>query len=175
MKPNLLFLDRDGVLILDRDYGELGDPFKIKFLEGVFEGLKILKEKRFHFFVFTNQSGIQRGYYGEKNVIKIHERIDQFLYEKGIKIFEYYFCPHLPDEGCSCRKPNLGLYRKWIKEFPFQYDKKFMIGDKDSDVEFGKKLGFKTIFIEGRYERNSNPDFIAKNFKQAVDFICSFF
>lgn len=173
MKRNLLFLDRDGVLIKDRDYGELGDPFKLKLNKYVISGLERLKKHNFHFFVFSNQSGINKGYYKEIDVIRNNERIEQFLFLKRIKILKFYFCPHLPNEGCSCRKPNLHFYRIWKKEFPFEYDRKFMIGDKDSDIEFGKRLGFKTIYIPTRYNLSLKPDFIAEDFKSAVDYICS--
>jgi histidinol-phosphate phosphatase family protein len=170
---NLLFLDRDGVIIEDREWGYLGDPYGIRFMEGVFEGLMRLKEKNFHFFVFTNQSGIGKGYYGFSDVLRVHKRIDEFFYSYKIYIKRYYFCPHLPNEGCSCRKPGISLYRIFRKEFPFEYQNKFMIGDKDSDIEFGKRLNFRTIFIKGKYKLNSNPDFIAEDFSSACDYICS--
>ncbi len=175
MKRNLLFLDRDGVLIEDRDYGILGDPFKLKLKDYVIEGLEKLKKLNFHFFVFSNQSGINKGYYKIIDVIKNNERLNDFLYLKRVRIFKYYICPHLPKEGCSCRKPGLHFYKLWKKEFPFEYDKKFMIGDKDSDIEFGKKLGMKTIYIRTRYPSTLKPDFLAKTFKDAVEYICSFF
>ncbi|MEO0302021.1 MAG: HAD-IIIA family hydrolase [candidate division WOR-3 bacterium] len=175
MKRNLLFLDRDGVLIEDRDYGTLGDPFKLKLNDYVIEGLHKLKKLNFHFFVFSNQSGINKGYYKEIDVKRNNERLDQFLYLKRVKILKYYFCPHLPIEMCSCRKPGLYFYRLWKKEFPFEYEKKFMIGDKDSDIEFGYKLGMITIYIKTRYPLTLKPSFIAKNFKDAIEYICSFF
>lgn len=175
MKRNLLFLDRDGVLIEDRDYGILGDPFKLKLKDYVAQGLEKLKKLNFHFFVFSNQAGIGKGYYKVIDVIRNNERLDQFLYLKRIRILKYYFCSHLPNEGCSCRKPGLHSYRLWKKDFPFEYEKKFMIGDKDSDIEFGKKLGIKTIYIKTRYPLTLKPDFLAKDFKDIVEYICSFF
>ncbi|MEN3045857.1 MAG: HAD-IIIA family hydrolase [Candidatus Hydrothermales bacterium] len=175
MRRNLLFLDRDGVLIEDRDYGELGDPFRLKIRPGVIEGLEKLKKLNFHFFVFSNQAGINKGYYKISDVIKNNERIDQFLETKGLKVLKYYFCPHLPSELCSCRKPNLSLYRQWTKDFPFDYEHRFMIGDKDSDIEFGKRLNMITIYLKTRYPLTSKPDFVVHNFEEAINYICSYF
>jgi len=166
----VVFLDRDGTIIVDKIF--LNNPDEIEFLDGVIDGLKKLYDAGFKLVVVTNQSGIARGLVQLENLYAIHKKISEVLTQHGVEIYRYYFCPHMPDSGCECRKPNTGA----VKEIINYVDKEnsFMIGDKDTDVGFGKNLGVKTILLtttDNIQGLKWEPDFIAKNFKEAVDIV----
>ena len=168
-KYNIVFLDRDGTITVDKIY--LNDPNEIEFIDGVIDGLKKLFDKGFKLAIVTNQSGIARGLVQIENLNKIHQKIIDTLEKNGVEIFKMYYCPHLPEENCDCRKPKIGMVKEIIGLI--NKEKSFMIGDKESDVEFGKNLGIKTILISDENVL-SNADFVVKNFFEAVEIIFKF-
>lgn len=166
-KLPIIFLDRDGTIIVDKVY--LNNPEEVEFIEGVKYGLKELVSLGFKIVIVTNQSGVARGLVKIENLDLIHKRIKEELKSEGVEIFKIYYCPHLPQENCECRKPKLGM----IKEIEHLIDKKrsFMIGDKETDVEFGKNLGIKTILITEDKDVISKADYLVNSFKDAVRII----
>lgn len=166
-KLPIIFLDRDGTIIVDKVY--LNNPEEVEFIEGVKYGLKELVSLGFKIVIVTNQSGVARGLVKIENLDIIHKRIKEELKSEGVEIFKIYYCPHLPQENCECRKPKLGM----IKEIEHLIDKKrsFMIGDKETDVEFGKNLGIKTILITEDKDVISKADYLVNSFKDAVRII----
>ncbi|MFN3551147.1 MAG: D-glycero-alpha-D-manno-heptose-1,7-bisphosphate 7-phosphatase [Endomicrobiia bacterium] len=163
----MIFLDRDGTIIVDKVY--LNDPQDIEFFDGVIDGLKKLVEKNFKLVIVTNQSGVARGLVNIENLNKIHQKILEILNSNGVDVYKIYFCPHLPEENCSCRKPKTGM----VKEIEHLIDKEksFMVGDKEIDVEFGKNLGIRTILISNDKNIQSKAEFVVKNFLEAVNII----
>lgn len=99
-----VFLDRDGVLVRDVGYGHRLDDYEL--LPGVIESLQLLRTAGFRFAIVTNQSGIARGIFSEQDFRRFHDRLLADLAAGGIRIDATYMCPHLPDAGCECRKPN---------------------------------------------------------------------
>ncbi|MFH1125637.1 MAG: HAD-IIIA family hydrolase, partial [Candidatus Altiarchaeota archaeon] len=91
-----VFLDRDGVLIEDTNYP--GDPDNIKFLPGVGKAVKNLNQKGYKVIVITNQSGVARGYFTEREVEKINRKIEEKVKEEGGRIDAFYYCPHHPND-----------------------------------------------------------------------------
>lgn len=112
------------------------------------KGLLLLKKFNFKFIVLTNQSGIVWGYLSETKLSKIHQFLDSLLDKHGITIHAYFYCPHHPENLCQCRKPSLG-YDSLQNTFP-DVDplKGWMIGDKSSDIELGKKMNMQTILLQ---------------------------
>lgn len=138
-----VFLDRDGTINVDKDFLYKIDNFK--YLPGVVEGLRLFQELGYLLIVVTNQSGIARGFYTEKDYHNIESWMEDDLKEKGISITASYYCPHLPgavvkeyDVLCDCRKPKLGLYRRAIEDWDLDIDKCIAIGDKKRDLEICK-------------------------------------
>jgi len=146
LKTKALFLDRDGVINIDKGYVYKKEEFE--FCDGVFETLRYAKELGYLLIVVTNQSGISRGYYTQEEFETLTAfMIDEFQKE-GITIDKVYHCPHHPDSGCECRKPKPGMLLKAKEEFDIDLDSSVMIGDKKSDVEVAKNAGVKTkVFI----------------------------
>src|SRR5262249_18880092 len=103
-KRKAIFVDRDGTLIQEVNFLSKIEDLKIfSFTE---ESVRILKKKNYLLIVVTNQSGIGRGIYTEADMLAVHDEIQRRL---SNSVDAFYFCPHLPDDGCRCRKPGLGM------------------------------------------------------------------
>ncbi|MCX7942303.1 MAG: HAD-IIIA family hydrolase [Dictyoglomaceae bacterium] len=165
-KKKAVFLDRDGTLNEDKGY-----TYKIEdlvILPKVVDGLKLLQGK-FLLIVVTNQSGVERGYYTEKDVEKFNNYLYLALAREGIYIDDFYYCPYI--EG-DCRKPNTGMLLQAQKDWNIDLSKSYIIGDKESDVLAGKRVGCKTILI-GKTFSNVIPDFYAKDLLESAEWILS--
>ena len=146
-KQKALFLDRDGVINLDRGYVYKRDEFV--FCDGIFEALRGFSELGYALFVVTNQSGIARGFYGEDDF----ERICAFMLaefeREGVKIEKIYHCPHDESANCDCRKPRPGMILRAGAEFKLDLGTSILIGDKPSDIAAGESAGLKKCFLVG--------------------------
>ena len=153
-----LFLDRDGVInerIID---GYVTKIEEFEFLPNVIEALKIFKEKFKYIIVATNQQGVGKGIMKFEDVETVHQFMVQQVAENGGKIDKVYFCPQLKSVPDNYRKPSPKMAYFAKNDFPdIDLSKSIMIGDMNSDVEFGKNAGMKTIFI-GDNELNLTPD-----------------
>src|SRR5262245_57799693 len=141
-KKPAVFLDRDGTLIEEVNF--LHRVEDLRFFDFTDEAIRLLKGAGFLIVVVTNQSGIGRNIYDEAAMHLIHEKIQDDL---TVKLDAFYHCPHQPDEGCACRKPNLGMIESALKDFEIDLEKSWMIGDKVLDVETGHNAGIKTAMV----------------------------
>ncbi|MEO8573447.1 MAG: HAD family hydrolase [Pyrinomonadaceae bacterium] len=163
------FLDRDGTLIEEVNF--LSNVDDLRVFPFTFEAVKLLKDAGFLVIVVTNQSGIGRGIYDETAMNAIHDEIQSQL--DGM-IDAFYFCPHLPCDECSCRKPNLGMLDSAVRDFSVELSASWMIGDKKIDVETGQNAGTRTALVMTGYGRShaaklaSKPDVLAENLLDAV-------
>ena len=170
-----VFLDRDGVINKNgAGYIYKWDDFK--FLPYVVSSLKRLQKAGYLLFIITNQSGIGRGIFTEKDLVKLNRKIISYLKEQGVNITAIYYCPHHPDAGCACRKPEPGMLIQASKQFDLNLSKSWMIGDSGSDIDAGRQVNTQTVQIlhkdsetNGRFK----PRFIVKNIKEATDSILS--
>ncbi len=181
-----IFIDRDGTLIVDKDY--LANPDEIELLPKSLEGLKILQELGYLLFIITNQSGVARGYFTEDDVVRVHLRLKELLHEHEIEIAGIYYCPHYIDGevpefsiDCNCRKPKPGMLFQARDEFDITLTKSIVIGDKRSDVLLGHHIGGKGILVltgHGKQQRDLledvSPDYIGQNLYEAAIWIKEF-
>ena len=118
-------------------------------LPGVPETIARLNQAGLRVLVVTNQRGIALGLYTTADVNAIHAQLQTVLAQSGARIDGFYFCPHDKRE-CNCRKPLPGLFEQAQAQFPeIDSSTSIMIGDSLSDIEFGRNLGMRTIFIQG--------------------------
>ena len=128
MKHPAVFVDRDGTLIEEVNF--LSRVEDLRLFEFSASAVRSLKEAGYLVIVVTNQSGIGRGIYTESAMNQIHDQIQQ---EVAGEIDAFYFCPHLPDEGCVCRKPSLAMLETAQLDFNIDMERSWMIGDKKID------------------------------------------
>lgn len=142
-----IFLDRDGIIITERGEYNYKDEH-IELVDGIGETLRELKKEGFIFIVITNQGGVAKKMYNQKRVNEIHQRLKDFFAGFGVKITEFYFCPHHPDfTKCICRKPDSLLLEKAIARHNIDTTKSVFIGDTERDEIAGKKAGVKTLLV----------------------------
>jgi D-glycero-D-manno-heptose 1,7-bisphosphate phosphatase len=130
-----LFLDRDGVINIEKNYLYRVEDFE--FIDGVFELCKHFQNLGFIIVVITNQSGIARGYYSQDDFLKLSSwMVDEFK-KQGINISRVYHCPHHPDFSgeCECRKPKNGMILEAQKDFDIDLKNSVLVGDSESDIE----------------------------------------
>lgn len=149
-----VFLDRDGILnqkMPEGQYVTRWEEFRI--LPGVMQALRRLNEAGLRIVVVSNQRGIARGLYSAADVAAIHAKFQQQLEDSGAHVDAFFICPH--DKGqCNCRKPLPGLFDQAVVQFPeIAAETSVMIGDSLSDIEFGRRLGMRTVFVDGDRER----------------------
>jgi D-glycero-D-manno-heptose 1,7-bisphosphate phosphatase len=165
----VVILDRDGTLVIDRGY--LGDPAGLEFEPGAAEGLRWLYSRGYRLVVITNQSGIGRGFFTLDRLEAMNARLNAMVEELGVRLEGIYSCPHAPDAGCACRKPALGLLTRAASDLNFNPKSVIMIGDKESDIEFGRRAGARTILITANAPTTHSqvrPDLIATNLMEAA-------
>lgn len=140
-----VFIDRDGVINSDVGHYYIYRPEDFKLNPGVGEGLKLLQDAGFLLIVITNQGGIARGVYTEKDVEATHCKMANLLAEYGVNLTEIYYCPHHDKVApCDCRKPKPLNILKAIERFDIDKTKSWMIGDSEKDVLAGDAAGVNT-------------------------------
>lgn len=162
-----LFLDRDGVINkrLSGDYVKNIEEFE--FLEGVKECLPMLNKIFDRIIVVTNQQGIGKGIMTEYDLYKVHQFMLFEIEKSGGKIDAVYFSPFKAEENHPMRKPNTGMALKAKEDFPdIEFEKSIMVGDSESDMEFGKRCGMKTVFIGNNNLQGIHADFAFKSLKE---------
>jgi len=174
-KKKTIFIDRDGTLIEEVNFlSRLGD---LRLFPDTSEAIKVLKENGFLIIVVTNQSGIGRKIFDETTMHRIHAQIQADLPEK---LDRFYFCPHLPTDGCFCRKPNTGMIEAACADYAIDLENSWMIGYKALDVELGFNAGIKTALVLTGYGRkhleilSRKPDIIAESLIDAVKTITNY-
>jgi D-glycero-D-manno-heptose 1,7-bisphosphate phosphatase len=145
-----IFLDRDGVLNRKMPEGRyVTSTSEFHPLPGVPHAIARFNRAGLRVIVVSNQRGIALGLYTAEDVRLIHESFQRDLAQQKARVDAFYFCPHDKNE-CDCRKPLPGLFEQAQAEFPgIAGESSVMIGDSWSDIEFGRRLGMKTVFIEG--------------------------
>ena len=140
-----VFIDRDDTIVEDVPYCD--DPDKLRMFPDVPAAIGRLNAAGYLVILITNQSGIHRGYFDEDTLARIHGRLKDMVSAGGGRIDDIFYCPHTPDEHCSCRKPETGMGLAAIEKHHIDPSRSWMVGDKDKDVEFGRRLGCRTVKV----------------------------
>ena len=145
MSKKAIFLDRDGTLIVDKDYQyKIHD---ITLLPGAQEGLSLMKQLGYDLFLFTNQSGIGRGYFTLEEAEHCNEAMVK-MFGLGMDLFkETKIAPERPDQPSRYRKPSPRFILEMIEKYAYDPSQCWMVGDKMSDVQAGLNAGIHGAFI----------------------------
>ena len=176
----IVFVDRDGVINKDRpDYIKSWSEFE--FLPGSLEALKMLTRKGYGLIVITNQSVINRKLVTEDELHDIHDRMIRAAADHGGVIEAVYYCPHVPEDGCACRKPEPGLLQQAQAEHNLDPSETAMIGDSFKDVLCARRGGCRTVVLvrtgHGREaearcrEAGIEPDHVAEDLMAAATWL----
>ncbi len=162
LKP-AAFLDRDGVI--NKEKGFVYKIYDFEWIQGSRESIKYLNQNNYHVFVISNQSGIARGLYAEKDVLCLHEYISKELKKTGAYIDEFFISPYhpmFPDKFTNLshlRKPSTGMLEMASSRWSIKKNSSFLIGDKETDIECAANYG-----IRGHlYDKGNLLDFIKKS------------
>ncbi len=143
-----IFLDRDGVINNDENHYYISDPKDFVLNPGIIELLSGLKKKGYLLIIISNQGGISRGIYTRTDTDRVHFRMNELTGKHGFEFDEIYYCPHHPEnERCICRKPDSVQIEKAISRFSIDIKNSYFIGDRDTDIEVGKKAGLQTVRV----------------------------
>lgn len=173
----LVLIDRDGTLNVNKHY--LSDPAQLELIPRAAEAVKLLHTLGVPVVVVTNQSAIGRGFFDEKRLAEIHEKLNELLADENAKIDVVYYCPHTPDDNCNCRKPLPQLALQAATDFSADLKKSFVVGDSECDIELGKNVGATTILVRtghGKYteqEGRVRPDYTVADLYEAAQLIAT--
>jgi len=174
-KRTAVLLDRDGTINEDADY--LSDPSGVALIDGAAKAIRLLNERGVKVAVLTNQSGVGRGFFTERDVDAVNARLEELLAAEGASVDAIYHCPHSPDDGCQCRKPGTAMAMQAAKELGLELETAYMVGDKSSDMALARAIDAKGVLVlTGKGEKEAAslsvpPDFIAKDLLEAVEWI----
>lgn len=185
-----VFMDRDGTI--SEEIGYLKYPSDLKLLPEALDAIRLINKSQLKAVVITNQSGVARGYLSEEMLEEIHLKLKELLQEKGAYLDGIYYCPHHPEIGppkyrkkCNCRKPSIGMLKLASRELKIDLSHSYIVGDKLTDIEPAHKIGAKGILVLTGYGKeelesinestNKQPDYIAKDMLEAVNWILNDF
>lgn len=123
-------------------------PNEFEMLPDVEKWLKVLVDNNFKLIIITNQSVVGRGLSTKERLGAIHEKMQEIFRKNGFQIEKIYCCLHTPEDKCKCRKPNIMLLEDAVRDFNIDIANSWVIGDKESDILAGQRLGCKTVKIQ---------------------------
>lgn len=145
---NIVFLDRDGTLIVDPEDERVDREDKIKLFPDSIDALKYLSESGFVVILITNQASIAEGRINFQDFDRINNKMLEMLAPSGVKILKTFMCPHSPEDNCECRKPKPTMLLEAAREFGIDLARTYMVGDRKSDIFAGANAGTKTILVK---------------------------
>ena len=155
-----------------RDVDYCGDPASVEIFEGAAAALRQLKERGYKIIIITNQSGIGRGYFDEAAYRAVENEVVRQL---GADLIDAtYFCPHTPEQNCACRKPAPGMVLQAAQDLALDLTRSYFIGDKESDMQCGRRAGTRTVLVETGYGQSvdrTSADAVVPDLPAAARFL----
>ncbi|WP_122892789.1 D-glycero-beta-D-manno-heptose 1,7-bisphosphate 7-phosphatase [Arcobacter peruensis] len=152
-RQKIVFLDRDGVINIDKHYVYKIEDFE--FINNIFDTCIYFQKLGYKIIIVTNQSGIGRKYFSQSDFDKLSEWMIKEFKNNKIEILDVFFCPHTPNDNCFCRKPKHGMITQACQKYDIDLNTSWMIGDKISDIDMAFNAGIKnSILISSQYSYN---------------------
>lgn len=143
------FIDRDGVLIFEpQDTFQIDSLEKLEILDGVIEALQKLQSAGYKLIMVSNQNGVGTESFPKEDFERPQARMLEIFTEKGVQFQRVFVCPHFASDNCNCRKPKTGLVDDFLEGLEIDRENSFMVGDRETDVQFGENIGVKGYRIK---------------------------
>lgn len=156
-----VFLDRDGVINRNPpNRGYVRTCAEFVFIPNALHAIRTLTESGYRIIVATNQAGIGRGIFTERNLIEIHHRMITEIAQAGGQIDAVYYCPHCPDARCKCRKPKPGMLIRAAREHDIDMSQAYFVGDSITDIEAARSAGASPLLVLTGHGRDTYRDYI---------------
>jgi D-glycero-D-manno-heptose 1,7-bisphosphate phosphatase len=178
-KRRAVFLDRDGTIAEEVGYANHISRFVVYPFAAA--AIRRLNQANLPVIVVTNQSGVARGFFPESLIGQMHDKMVEQLAAGGAHVDGMYYCPHIRDDQCSCRKPLPGMLERAAREHNLEISGSVLVSDRYNDIQMGHENGCRTILVltgygRGDYEWNRakwprQPDYVVENLADAVEII----
>jgi D-glycero-D-manno-heptose 1,7-bisphosphate phosphatase len=168
----LLLLDRDGTIMVEKGFPK--DPAEVELIPGAAAAIRRLRALGLRTAVISNQSGIGRGFMGPDDVERVNARLLELLAAEGTTLDGIYCCPHAPEDGCACRKPQRTLLDRAAADLGADLSRSFFVGDKKDDVDAGRNVGATTFLVRTGYggtqvfPEGGGPDLVVADLAEAA-------
>jgi D-glycero-D-manno-heptose 1,7-bisphosphate phosphatase len=176
-----IFMDRDGTVSEEVGYMYHAGLYRLFPWTG--EAIRKINDSGMKSILVTNQSGVERGYFNESTVHEVHQLLQRELLQWEARIDAIYYCPHIAERNCDCRKPKPGMLLRAARELGIDLGRSYMIGDRYLDVRTAHAAGVRAILVctgDGATEMakyaglpGPQPHFVADNLLHAVEAILS--
>ena len=145
MSRKVLFIDRDGTLIVEPPDQQIDSLSKLRLVPGVIPALLELRDAGYDFVLVSNQDGLGTASFPTEHFREPQDFLRELLSSQGITFLSEYFCPHFAADGCACRKPRTGLLDTFLRDTPLDKANSYVIGDRDTDLQLAANLGIQGI------------------------------
>lgn len=176
--PSAVFLDRDGTIIKDVKY--ISRPEQVELIDGAAEAIARINAVLVPVVIATNQSGIGRGYFTLADYESVRNKVEELLAERGAHVDATYYCPHKPEDGCRCRKPDTEMFEQAADNLGIDLSKALFIGDHWRDVEPALRFGAPGVLVPAErtppeeVERANTSARVAESLATALDwYLCT--
>lgn len=169
-----VFLDRDGTV--NREVGYLSDRTRLALYPDAGEAIRTLNRLGVKVVLVSNQSGVGRGFFPPEAVEEVNAELRRLLGRLGANLDAIYWCSHVPEDGCDCRKPEPGQVRRAERELGIDPRRSYVVGDRTSDLELARQVGAKSVLVltgygKKVYEGGARADYVARGLGDAVQWI----
>ncbi|MDB5035025.1 MAG: hisB [Chlorobi bacterium] len=165
----VLFIDRDGTLIVEPPDGLIDSLEKLELIPGVLHGLGMLARNGYELVMVSNQDGLGSPVYPASAFDIVQLKLLRFLEGEGIRFAEILICPHTVADCCACRKPLAGLVTDFLSANRIDFERSFVLGDRETDVRLGRAIGCRAVLLGESTE--SDADFVTADFRDACGWI----
>lgn len=152
MSKKVLFIDRDGTIIIEPPDQQIDSLQKLALVDGVVPALLRLCDAGYVFVLVSNQDGLGTASFPAPTFHEPHDFLIRLLRSQGIRFEAEFICPHFPQDNCECRKPKLGLLRDYLRDTDLDRANSYVIGDRDTDIELARNIGIEGLRIGGAPE-----------------------
>ena len=169
---NVVFLDRDGTIIVEPPDEQVDSLEKLEFIPGVVQGLRLLQDRGYTLVMVSNQDHLGSSRYPRERYDLVQNKLMRLLNGEGIQFNAVFICPHGAEQNCTCRKPKTGLLDEFIRTSGVDLSRSFVLGDRETDVLLARNIGCKSIRLSS--DGSSVADFQTDSFLEALPLYRSF-